>query len=122
MPVHQSHLVLVLEVAHSAQTANEQRCPDLPREVDEQPAEGADLDPRLATDRRTYELDALLDREERRLAGVDGDRDNKPIDELQAAVHEILVPPGDGVEAPGVDGDSRVGHAGKVIGGRSAGS
>src|SRR5205807_1974756 len=105
--------------AHGAQTANEERGTDLTREVHEQPAEPVHLDAWLVPHGRTDESYPFVDREQRRLGGVDRDRDHEPVDVFKAAVHEIFVAPGDGIEAPGVDGDSRVRHAGNV---RGAGS
>src|SRR5215213_10191906 len=34
--IHERHLELVLEIADGAETSNDQRCADLPREIDEQ--------------------------------------------------------------------------------------
>ena len=97
--VHERHLILVLEVAHGAQAADEQARAALAREVDEQAAERPHLDPRLVGERGADQLHALLDREQRLLGGVVRDGDDQPVDELQAAVHEILVPARDRVEA-----------------------
>src|SRR4051794_26286672 len=68
--VHERHLILILEIAHGAQTANEQRCALLAGKIDEQPSQTLHLDPRVAGDGRANELDALLDREERVLRRV----------------------------------------------------
>ena len=113
MAIHEGHLILVLEVAHGAQPANEQRRTDLLREVDEQSAERVHLDSRLVLHRLADERHPLLDREERGLGGVDGHGDDEPVHELETAVHEILMPARDRIEAAGVDGDSGGRHGGK---------
>ena len=65
------------------------------------------LDARLAVEqRRANELDALLDGEQRLLRRVGRDGDDEPVDELEAAVHEIFVSARDRIEAAGVDGDA----------------
>ena len=113
MPVHEGHLVLVLEVADGAQAADQQTGADLASEVHEEAAEGANLDPLLSLDRSLNEREPLVDGEERLLGGVRRHGHDEPVHVLQAPAHEIFVAPRDGVEAPGVDSDSRVRHASK---------
>ena len=50
------------------------------------------------------ELDALLEREHRRLVRVRGDRDDDAFEHARRAAHQVLVAVGDGVEGPWIDG------------------
>jgi hypothetical protein len=108
VPVHQGHLELVLEVGHRAKPADRERRPHLAGEVDQQALEVPHLDARPLAGRQvaeclTHQRRALLEGEDRRLRGVDGHGDHQPVDELQAAYHQVQVPGGDRVEAAGVD-------------------
>src|SRR5688500_14442941 len=53
MPVHERHLILVLEVAHGSQTTDGDRRIHTSREVDEETLELADLNARVIADRGT---------------------------------------------------------------------
>src|SRR5262245_44755082 len=70
MAIHESHLILVLEIADGAQAANQKAGADLSGEVHKEAAEGADLDSGLILDRGADERDPLVDREEGLLGGV----------------------------------------------------
>jgi hypothetical protein len=105
MPVHERHLILVLEIAHRTEPANEERGVDRAREVNQQSVESAHLNALLVGNDGLDEPDALVDAEGRRLRGVPGNGDVQPVDEAEAPHHEVLVPPCDRVEGPGVNGD-----------------
>ena len=67
MPIHQRHLVLVFEIAHGAQAANEKLRLGRAREVDEKAAELFHLDARFVIERGTNQLHTLADGEQRLL-------------------------------------------------------
>ena len=64
------------------------------------------------------QLDALVEREHRRLVGVGGDRDDHAVEDAGGAAHQVLVAVGDRIEGARVDGVAF--HAG--CGGCRAGS
>ena len=59
-----------------------------------------------AADDRAHHLGPLGQREQRRLAGVDRDGDDEPVDDAQRARHDVLVAEGHRVEAAGVEPDA----------------
>ena len=105
--IHQRHLELVLEVAHCAKPADDQRSADFPREVHEQSLKLPHLDAALVSNRALDQLDALVGREQRLLRAVVGNRDYELVDEFAAAMNQILMAPRDRIEASCVDRDGR---------------
>src|SRR5687768_2178052 len=103
--VHQRHLKLVLEIAHCAESSDDERRADLTREVDEQTLELSHLHATIARGCLSNQIDALVGREQRLLRAVVGDSDDEPVDELAAAADEVLVTTRDRIEASGIDGD-----------------
>ncbi len=84
--VHERHLILVLEVAHGAQAADEQIGALLARRSRRAGRSKLLTSTRGSfADRGANELDALLDGEQRLLRRVGRDGDDQSIDELQAA-------------------------------------
>ena len=72
--------------------------------VDEQPVERVDLDVRLVLEHGPDDVDALLHREERRLLGVDEDRDDDPVEQPRAARDDVDVAVRERIEGAGIDG------------------
>src|SRR5204862_1469 len=71
----------------------------------QQAVERPDLDPRI--DRGLLDQrDALLQREQRLLRDVDGDRDDDTVGEREGAPDQVFVAARDGVERARVDGDA----------------
>ena len=68
------------------------------------PAERLHDDLRLVPEDRADHAEALLDREERRLVGVDEDRDEHAVEDVAAAADEVDVAVRHGVERARVDG------------------
>ena len=91
MAVHERHLILVLEIAHRTQPSNRDGRAHAPREINEQAFEFANLDARVITYGCANEVFALIDREQRLLGDVDGERYDESIDEPEAPPDEILV-------------------------------
>ena len=81
--VHACHLELVLEVGHRPEAAHDDRGAHLVDEVHEQAVEAANFQTRrLEAERREVlrrQRHALVDVEERALAGVDGDPHDQPV-------------------------------------------
>ena len=103
-PVHQRHLELELEVRHRAQPAHDHlRLPPLDV-VDQQAVEGVDLDVRQVLEDRARDLDPLVHREQRRLLGVDQDRDDDAIEQPRAARDDVDVAVGQRIERARIDG------------------
>ena len=74
----------------------------LAREVDGEPGVARDLDVRNVAQHFARELDALVEREHRRLAGVRGDRDDARARTCRGAAHQVVVAVGDRVERAGI--------------------
>ena len=93
---------------HRAEPAHDQGGAGGAHEVGQQAVERPDFDPRI---RRGFldQRDALLQREQRLLRHVDGDRDDHAVGEGEGAPDQVFVPPRDRVERAGVDGDARHG-------------
>jgi len=110
--IHERHLILILEIAHGAQSANQEIRAFARREVDKESAERLDLDARLSGQRGADQLDALVRRKQRLLRRICRDGDDQSIDELETSQNEVFVPARDGIEAAGVDGGAN-GHRGE---------
>src|SRR5436305_10674652 len=67
MAIHERHLILVFEITHRSQSANDDLRIHFPREIHEQTHELSHLDALMVVERCTNQLDALLDREQRLL-------------------------------------------------------
>jgi len=80
VPVHERHLILVLEIAHGAKAANDHAHPRLSREVDEQALKVPNLHPGIIFDCRENERGSLLGGEERLFRHVRRDREGKDDD------------------------------------------
>ena len=106
-PVHQRHLELVLEVRDGTQAADQRLRAFAPRVVDEQSIEGVHLDVVPVAEHLADHRHALVDREERRLVGVDEDGDDNPIEDRTGALDDVDVAAGERIEGPGKDGDAR---------------
>src|SRR5690349_12197108 len=110
MAIHESHLILVLEVADGTQSTNDEPGIHLPREVDEQSLELAHLDALVVAHRGLDELHALIRREQRLLVDVGRDGNDESVDELEAPLNQVVMTLRDGIEAARVDGDARHGE------------
>src|SRR3954471_18132550 len=103
MAVHERHLILVFEITHRAQPANEKLRADFASEVDEKPTELPHLDARVIVQRRSNQLDSFGDAEERLLRDVGGNRHHELVNELEAPQHEVFMPASNRVEAASVN-------------------
>ena len=80
-----------------------------------QPVEGHDLErdcrPRRVDRRRptSHQRHALLEGEQRRLAGMDADRDDDPVGDRQRRLEHVEMAVGERVERAGIEGDAVIG-------------
>src|SRR5207302_1911741 len=92
------------------QTLDERARPPRSRVFDGETGEARDLGAVASVEGRTDQLEALLDREERlALLRVGCHRDDQLVEDAERAVDHVQVSVGERVEAPGIDGDLRVG-------------
>ena len=103
LPVHQRHLVLVFEVAHVAQAANDESRADLAREVHQQPLERLHLEARIAAQAFPGEGDALLQGEQGCLPARRRHPDDDPVRKRQSTLDEVLVAARDRIKGPRID-------------------
>src|SRR6476659_5487148 len=104
MSVHERHLELVLEIADRAQAADVERRSDLLGEIDQQSLELGDLDTLLVRRGKANQLDSFFGGKEGLFGRVHGDSNDEVIHELAASADQVLVSPGDGIEASSIDG------------------
>ena len=100
---HVGELELELEVRHRAQAAHHDTAALLARELDGEPGVTEHRDVLQVPQHLLRELDALGEREERRLAGVGGDADHHPVEDPGRPPDQVVVAVGDGVEGARVD-------------------
>jgi hypothetical protein len=114
LAVHQRHLELVLEVAHRAEAANQERRADPARVVGDQSFEAVQGDPGVLAHHRAKHLEALGDREQRLLGGVHRDRDDDVVGEREAPPDQVGVAQRRRIEGAGIEGDTVHGASQKV--------
>src|SRR5947207_1259164 len=105
MPIHERHLKFVLEVAHRAQSTNDERRVDASREIDEQSLELLRVYTIVAARHLPNHFDALVRCEQRLLRAVARNCHDELVDELAAARDEIFVAACDWIEASRVNRD-----------------
>src|SRR5215213_10461263 len=91
MSIHESHLKLVLEIAHRPESADDERRADASREIHQQPLELMNLDARVVARDALDQVHPLAGREERLLQAVDRDGNDELVYELAAPADEILM-------------------------------
>ena len=106
MAVHHRHLELVLEVAHRAESPDDQRGPRPPRELHQQPLERLVVDSRVISNRGLQHRQTFLHGEQGGLGRVARHGDDHLIGEDQAAAGKIGMAPGRRIEGAGIDGDT----------------
>ncbi len=109
--VHAGHLHLVVEIGAVAQAAHHDFRAVVAGRLHGEAGEGHDL--QLAALRLQQiaaglldEIGALLDREDRRLAGMDADADDQPVADDGRLADDVDMAVGERVERAGVDGDA----------------
>src|SRR5436190_22085563 len=105
MPIHERHLKLILEVAHRAQSANDERRIHASREIDEQSLELLSVNTIVSASDLFYHFDTLVRGKERLLRAVARHCHDELVYELAAARDEIFVAARDWIEASRVNRD-----------------
>src|SRR5262245_12852259 len=104
LPVHQRHLELVLEVRDGTQPAHDAIRLLALDEVDSEAVERGDAHAVHARRALVDELEALLDREQRRLGRVGDDGDDELVEDAEAPLDEVQVSVVHRIEHPGIHG------------------
>ena len=118
--IGQRHAEFVLHVREGPEPAKDHPGAGPSDELDGQLLERLDGDVRVRCDDQSRQRDALVDREERLLVGVDPDRHDQMVEQRPAAADDVEVPQRERVERAGEDGGPRgVGGRGGVDWGRS---
>lgn len=108
MAVHLGHLQLVFVVRHGAQPADDAVGPFLLGEIHQQAAETLDFNQGFGRlerfDHLPDDLDALLDREQRRFLLIYEDADGDLVEQLAAALDDVEMAVGDGIKRAGIHG------------------
>jgi hypothetical protein len=104
--VRERHLVLVLEVGDGPDAAEDDVRLLAVDVVHHEAVERVHLDVPEGLAHLADHLDALLLGEERLLRRVVGDGDDEALEDADAALDDVEMPVGDGVEAAGIDGDA----------------
>ena len=103
-PVHQRHLELELEVRHRPQPADDDVGPAARHVVDQQPVEGVHFDIAVGLEHARAISTRSSMREQRRLLGVDENRDDDAVEQPRAARDDVDVSVGQRIERARVDG------------------
>ena len=104
MAIHHRELKLVLEVRDGAQAADDRLEAVGAREIDGEPGVARDRNLGQVAQHLFRERDTLVEREQRRLLRVRGDRDDDPVEQSHATPDEVLVAASDRVEGAGIHG------------------
>lgn len=102
--VHQRHLEFILKVGDGPQSSEDRIAVHRMGEIDQQPLKGLDPNPGLIRETFLEHFDPIFHGEERRLGGVSQNRDHQFIHEEKAALHQVDMPQGGGIEGSGIDG------------------